>query len=247
MAGSGLSDVMIEAGLIGSGSIHGVLSGKHYERAMHCHKIVLESLERVLLDRFLSMEGIEKVFDSLPDASKDRVNTLMESPLKDMMDEVVEDEQIHTLVRKYADFKEMVREGELGKTAMFWISYMDHIWRVLSLIRAVKTNDFLLYTGTLQQMSDIFFSFDGQNYERYLTFFSVFLANLEESHPGATELLQRGATSVSRSFIPASRSAVDKTMEETFMKHAKSRSGTGASGSGVTGIMMHTSAGKDYP
>ena len=42
--------------------------------------------------------------------------------------------------------------------------------------------------------------------------------------------------SVSRSFIPGNRCAVDKTMEETFMKHAKSHSGTGGSGAGITGI-----------
>ena len=68
-----------------------------------------------------------------------------------------------------------------------------------------------------------FFAFRGQNYARYLTFFSVFLANIDYSHPGASELIQSGAFSVARSFVPSSRSAVDKTIEETFMKHAKSR------------------------
>jgi hypothetical protein len=41
---------------------------------------------------------------------------------------------------------------------------------------------------------DLFFSFGGQNYARYLTFFSVFLAKIEISHPGATYLL-KGAPS----------------------------------------------------
>jgi hypothetical protein len=40
-------------------------------------------------------------------------------------------------------------------------------------------------------MYDLFFSFGGQNYARYLTFFSVFLANIEISHPDATDLLKR--------------------------------------------------------
>ena len=38
--------------------------------------------------------------------------------------------------------------------------------------------------------------------EVHLTFFATFMANIEESHPGATELLERGAISVARSFLP---------------------------------------------
>ena len=56
--------------------------------------------------------------------------------------------------------------------------------------------------------------------EAHLTFFATFMANIEESHPGATELLEQGAISVARSFIPDCRNAVDKTIEETIMKHA---------------------------
>ena len=50
----------------------------------------------------------------------------------------------------------------------------------------------------------------------------VFLTNIEKSHPGAQELLKKGGIAVARSLIPGSLSAVDKTMEETFMKFAKS-------------------------
>ena len=52
------------------------------------------------------------------------------------------------------------------------------------------------------------------------------MANIEESHPGATELLERGAISGPRSFIPGCQNAVDKTIEEIIMKHAKSHGGT---------------------
>jgi hypothetical protein len=41
MEGTGLSDILLEADLIGSGSVTGVMTGKHYSRAMHCHKILL--------------------------------------------------------------------------------------------------------------------------------------------------------------------------------------------------------------
>ena len=51
---------------------------------------------------------------------------------------------------------------------------------------------------------------------------SVYLTNMEKSHPGAKDLLTRGAIAVARSLIPGALSAVDKTMEETFMRFAKS-------------------------
>ena len=236
MAGSGLSDVLLEAGLIGTGSVHGVLSGKHYEMAMHCHKILLESLERILLDKFVEQENEDVIFASLPEGTRDKINTLIYSQTKYTMDDLMSEQGFITYIWKYTEFKKSVRDGVLGKTAQFWVSYMDHIWLVLSLIRAVKTNDFNLYAECLHLMADIFSSFDGQNYARYLTYFSVFVANLDETHPGASELLKRGAISLARSFIPGNRCAVDKTMEETFMKHAKSRSGAGGSGTGISGI-----------
>ena len=83
-------------------------------------------------------------------------------------------------------------------------------------------------------MPDLFFSFGGHNYARYLTFFSQFIANLDFSHPGAVNEIKLGVISVARSFIPGNRCAVDKTMEETFMKHAKSKAGAGAGISGIT-------------
>jgi hypothetical protein len=116
---------------------------------------------------------------------------------------------------------------------------MDHVCLVLSLIQAVKYNDFLLYSHCMHMMADLFFSFGGQNYARYVTFFSTFLANIEVSHPGATALIKRGAISVARSFIPGNRCAVDKTMEETFMRHAKSHGGAGGSGKGVSGLLTN--------
>lgn len=50
----------------------------------------------------------------------------------------------------------------------------------------------------------------------------MFLTNIDKSHPGAKELLMKGGIAVARSLIAGALSAVDKTMEETFMKFSKS-------------------------
>ena len=74
-------------------------------------------------------------------------------------------------------------------------------------------------------MADLFFAFDGPNYSRYLLWLDVFLTNIDTTHPGAKELLQKGGIAVARSLLPGSLCAVDKTMDETFMKFSKSAGG----------------------
>ena len=76
-------------------------------------------------------------------------------------------------------------------------------------------------------MADLFFAYDGQNYSRYLAWFEMFMTNLELTHPGATDLIDRGVIGAARSMIPGALSAVDKTMEETFMKFSKGSGGLG--------------------
>ena len=52
-----------------------------------------------------------------------------------------------------------------------------------------KQNDLMLHLASLQKMCSLFFSFDHPNYERYSTLYLVIM--LENSHPGAEELLKR--------------------------------------------------------
>ena len=63
---------------------------------------------------------------------------------------------------------------------------------------------------------------------RYVKWLKVFLTNIEKSHPGVKDLLMKGGIAITRSLIPVALSAVDKMMEETFMKFSKSA---------VTGIL----------
>ena len=74
-------------------------------------------------------------------------------------------------------------------------------------------------------MADVFFAFDGPNYARYLLWLNVFLINIDTTHTGAKELVQKGGVAVARSLLPGSLFAVDKTIEETFIKFSKSAGG----------------------
>lgn len=241
MEGSGLQDILIESGLMTSGSMKGVMTGKNYERSLHCHKTMLECLERLLVEEFLSVNGKNSLLSDIPETSRRTFENLIQSQTGETLSRVMDDVHVVSMVVAYESFKSEVRKGSLGKTAQLWLSYMDCVWIALSLIRSVKENNFSLYLHCLFVMPDLFFTFGGHNYSRYLTYLAVFLTNIEDSHPGALPLLKNGAISVARSFIPGSRCHVDKTIEETIMKHGKSRGGAG-SGIGLSGITQNYNA-----
>ena len=70
------------------------------------------------------------------------------------------------IIQEYLDFQDKVRKGHLGKTAVFWLSVMDHQCLVLMLISAVKTSNRTFYHVTNGKIADLFFAYDGQNYSR---------------------------------------------------------------------------------
>jgi len=72
MSGSGLEEVIIEAGVCASGSIDRVISGKHYNRAMRVHQLLLDALDRLLLQSFLAKnESFIEIAQSLKDLAAD--------------------------------------------------------------------------------------------------------------------------------------------------------------------------------
>ena len=62
--GSGFEDVVTKSGLFASGSLKKVMSAKHYNRALRVHKLMLESLERLLSHAFENqMNCIQEIID----------------------------------------------------------------------------------------------------------------------------------------------------------------------------------------
>ena len=185
------------------------------------------------------------MFKSLPDdllQAIDHINHVINERASENLDAAMQNEAFANFLEEYSTFRKQVPGGSQGKAAQLWLTYMNHVSLVLSLLYAVKINDYYLYGACLSKMVDLFFSFDGQNYARYLCYFSLFLVNIVKTLPSAKELLKLGAISVARSFIPTNRCAVDKTIEEAFMRHAKSQAGQGRRGAGISGLLNNYEA-----
>ena len=54
-----------------SGSLNGVMTGKHYNRAMIVHKVFLEAMERLLMRQLLTKKGASEKWNRLKSTLKD--------------------------------------------------------------------------------------------------------------------------------------------------------------------------------
>lgn len=128
---SGCEDVIFQANVCSSGSLNGVLSETHYNRAWTVHAAFSEALERLLFERFLQDSSID-----IPNwcfaVAKDNEFDFREAIVKDT-----------DLFTKYMEFKEMVRDGKYGITAQFWLSlYLDLMEKQHLMHAAVQENSF---------------------------------------------------------------------------------------------------------
>ena len=119
---------------------------------------------------------------------------------------------------------------------------MDHIWFVLELLQAVKTSNLALYTHCLFKMADFSLAPTDTTSQDISPFYAVFLANLDETHPDASELLRSGVISEARSFVAGNRCSVNKPIEETFTIRDKSHGGPEGCGAGLMEILTNFNA-----
>lgn len=130
MCGSGLEEIIIEAGVCASGSIDRVMSGKHYNRAMRVHQLMLDAAERLLLQSFIA---------SQPDTNSemvkfDMLEKMASNPTHEAMLETIACDEFIACSAAYNKYKNEIRNGDHGKTAKFWLMYIDCVWDLLLII-----------------------------------------------------------------------------------------------------------------
>ena len=102
-------------------------------------------------------------------------------------------EYTNELIKKYEEFAQETRNGNHGKTAQYWMGYADmwHLYHEFS--RSIRTGNLGLYLYCLQRMTVLFFTFNHQNYSRWLTVYHDKLLKLKNSHPDIYEEFKNGS------------------------------------------------------
>ena len=150
---SGFEDVIFESNICSSGSLQGVLAGSHYNRAWFVHGMYAEALERLLLTRFLVQEK-----PHIPAILRQATtfNNMEENLMNSM----------NVFFARYESFRQDVRDGKIGKTAQFWMIYLD-LMRIQTMAHtAVQENDWKSLMYCWKRFLPMYFALNKLHYAR---------------------------------------------------------------------------------
>ena len=133
---------------------------------MFCSKTTVEALERLLIEVFLEEHPN---MDIQPESL---INVILNATAEAVNNAAI-DPSTANLIKAYTEYQVKVRNRHLlGKTAQFWMAFVDNAKNVLLMIMAVKTNNRKLLHRCMGEMAALFFAYNGQNYSRYVPLYT---------------------------------------------------------------------------
>ena len=103
VAGSGLGEVVYQAGLCTSGGIKGVFSCKHHNKSWIAHESFAEAIDRLFCEAFL------------PEITKDLEHVVKRNVSEQIIDDVIETTPFTDYEQRYERSKSCCLRGEFGK------------------------------------------------------------------------------------------------------------------------------------
>ena len=214
---SGGPHILTDTEVLAAGYLNGFISGKHFNRCKRLHPMLAQAFRVLHFRAFLKESG------DIQHDLHSQFQELHDNPYPELMQTFERTDKYNSFMERYEQYTHLTWSGEHGKTAAFWMMYMELVELYLLFNRACHTNDLELFTFCLGKMCAIFFATSRPNYARWMTRYHLDLLNIDETHPSARAILEAGALSIRRTNKPFSRSPVDLTLEQTVNADAASR------------------------
>ncbi|KAL1262233.1 hypothetical protein QQF64_007498 [Cirrhinus molitorella] len=137
-ADAGLRDLCVEAGVIADGSVSGVIDGHRYNRAVRLHKLLYEAFLRLAWKGFYPWLEQNHQEDLIHlEAILQAVENLCDEISQKRFEGTLEQDSCQCILTRFNEFLSYLREDN-GPLSSFWMSYVDMVEILLSLIRASR-------------------------------------------------------------------------------------------------------------
>lgn len=211
--GSGISDVLVAAGVIADGSVDQALRGKHFKRGVRCLRLFYETLVHLALNKRLEGSPLsEEVCASI-------------SKLRHGID-AEEREETHSELERNTQVKDLVDSLFINydgaPQAEYWMSFMEMAEILTQNIHAIRTRNWTEFKSSLKLMLPWMQIYDNDKYGRHLP---DFIAAIESLPDDQAAFMERGMFAQSMTRNPYSYVALDIWIESTMNKGSKLKSG----------------------
>ena len=141
----------------------GVLSGKHYNRSWTVHECFADALDRLFCESIVGS------------CSSELEASVKEIKNEDDLKTVINASSFKEHEVQYWEKKLQCLKGQHGKTAQFWMTYLELMDLQQKLHFSVNMNDFELRLHCLRAFVSLCFATIKQNYARYGSYYVLLL------------------------------------------------------------------------
>lgn len=213
---SGLSHMMIESNIIASGSVNGIIEEKHFNRCKRLHPLMALELQKLHFQEFLKSEKTDydfvkdQIYNDLLQYQTTKVSSSTTT------EELLPNDYLSQLLSSYENYVNRTRRGDYGKTAQYYMIYIQLVNYYITLSRSISMGDFEVYKYIIPKITNLFFMVNQENYARWCVKYSDNLNNIDETHPGLRDDFKKGFFGIKRTEKPFSRIPIDLTLEQTI-------------------------------
>ncbi|GFX51176.1 uncharacterized protein TNCV_2735271 [Trichonephila clavipes] len=209
----GLSHMIIESNIIASGSVNGLVEGKHFNRCKSLHPLIALALKMLHFDNFLDNIEYnflkEQVIDDLLHY-QEVINSHSSMPIE------LPNDVLSRVLSAYQKFVEETKQGEHGKTTQFYLIYIQLVNYYITLSRSIRVGDFEKFKYVIPKITNLFFAVNQPNYARWCVKYLDDLNKVDETHPGLKNDFMNGCFGIKRTDKPFSSIPIDLTLETTI-------------------------------
>ncbi|CAG9769589.1 unnamed protein product [Ceutorhynchus assimilis] len=205
----GIVDILTEAEILAQGSVNSFIDCKHFNRCKRLYPILSAAIQTIHFSQFLENDttSVETLAEDLKNAASNPVEPL---------DFIDMSPSLQIILHKYEEYRSVTLNGGHGKTAQFYLQYVEHIDAYFRFSRSIRTSNVELYITSMFEMSNLFFCLNQPNYARWsMKNVSEFL-KVRSSNPTLLHEFRRGILGVKRVKGNFSRTHVDLTTEQTI-------------------------------
>ena len=205
--GSGLDQMLIEAGVYGPTTLGQILEGKHMKRGMEAHMIIYLSLYKVYVDNVLERyPGLRHEITTKANQLSADISSMDLDSMKNHHKEIsAETKRILEIFSTY--------DESLNQQALFLRNYMAMYEVLLQFVRSSREEAWEMHLSSLDNMVRYFFVHDQLNYARLTPLYLATMTELKTEDVDSWNYLKDNF-SINKSGIPFCSIGSDHALEQ---------------------------------